>query len=511
MLPLPKIEEPVVDKKEKVSKKKEVPKQTEDGMVIYADAGARPNPGYGGWGIHGYIYSDTAPKKGSGNSAVSLSSNGYVHKSEKKNLVTPLSYVDAYGTINHITNNGGELVAAATGMEYALKHPIKNLTIITDSKYVITGTNDYLPKWRVNDWKKGDGTEISNVTYWQKLDKNLQELRGKDVNVNLHWVKGHNGDIGNELADKHATIGVLSSADGIIREEKVISSPDGYWAGPEDKHPLITHRRMYFTTNRANTTPGEYFLGEHGKEDELLGTRMADGAYAYVLLTKPDEYIELMRNKQISESSCNDAIIMARLDRLFSTTSRTDIDRFGAAVMYRPRKNRLDMHMVDNLESDPLTKELNPPRIAIRAVEAVNSLKGTLLDFEENPVTAIIATDITSEIFEKDDKKGTILHPRFVAGFTDLELKNIKYSMTGDISTKTTIDITLTLGIDLPDRNSLKRIEKMSPTVQLLVWPESDKTLRYATHIVLRDELGKVTAKGIWAGYYSNFKYLTEK
>ena len=26
------------------------------GVVIYSDGGARPNPGYGGWGIHGYLY-----------------------------------------------------------------------------------------------------------------------------------------------------------------------------------------------------------------------------------------------------------------------------------------------------------------------------------------------------------------------------------------------------------------------------------------------------------------------
>ncbi len=499
-------------KKEKATKKKEAAQEiVEEGMVIYADAGVRPNPGFGGWGLHGYTYSTVAPKKGSGNSAVSLTAKGYVPKSQKENLVTPINYLDAYGTITYVTNNGGELIAATNGMEYAAKHPIKDLTIITDSKYVVTGAMDYLPKWKKNDWKKADGVEISNLTYWQQLDKQLIILRELNINVKLQWVKGHNGDVGNELADKHATIGVLSSTSGLTRGVKIVTNASNYWSGPEDKHPLITLRRIYFTTSRENTVPGEYYLGEHGKEDELMGTRTADGAYAYLVLTEPEPYIELMRNKQIAEATNTDAIIMGRLDRLFSSTVRTDIERFGDIVLYRPNKNKLDLFVVDNLESDPLTKELNPPRIAMRAVEAVNALKGALLDFEENPVTAIIATDITHELYDISNKKEYKLLPRFVAGFTDLELTGIKYSSVGDISTETTVGLTLTMGIDLPERNALKRIEKLVPTVQLLTWHESDLTLRYVTHIVLRNETGHVVAKGIWAGFYSNFKYLKEK
>ena len=505
------IETPPTKKAKAAKKKEDAVAIVEEGMVIYADAGCRPNPGFGGWGLHGYTYSTVVPKKGSGNPSVSLTAKGYVPKSEKENLVTPINYLDAYGTINYITNNGGELLAATNGMEYAAKHPIKDLTIITDSKYVVTGAMDYLPKWKKNDWKKADGTEISNVTYWQQLDKQLLTLREMNINVSLQWVKGHNGNVGNELADKHATIGVLTSTKGIMRGEKILTNAATYWSGPEDKHPLLTLRRIYFTTSRENTVPGEYYLGEHGKEDDLLGTRTADGAYAYLLLTTPDPYIELMRNKQISEATNTDAIIMGRLDRLFSASVRTDIERFGDAVLYRSNKNKLDLFIVDNLDSDQLTKELNPPRIAIRAVEAVNALKGILLDFEDNPVTAIIATDITHELYDMSNKKEYKLLPRFVAGFTDLELTGIKYSSIGDIATKTTVGLTLTMGIDLPERNALKRIEKLVPTVQLLTWHESDLTLRYVTHIVLRTETGHINAVGIWAGYYSNFKYLTEK
>jgi hypothetical protein len=53
------------------------------GMMIYADGSAAPtNPGPTGWGIHGFLYADIKPKKGSGNSAWNLTKTGYVAKND---------------------------------------------------------------------------------------------------------------------------------------------------------------------------------------------------------------------------------------------------------------------------------------------------------------------------------------------------------------------------------------------------------------------------------------------
>lgn len=512
MLPIPQV---VDEPKAKVKKAKETTKTektiaqplVEEGMVMYADAGTRPNPGFGGWGLHGYTYCLQEPKKGSGNPNVVLTKNGYQAKNAQPKGITPIRYYDAYGTIAYTTNNGAEVVAAANAMGYAADLPIKKLQIITDSKYVVTGSSDYLPKWKSNDWKKSDGELISNKENWQTLDKNLAALVEKGVEVKVTWVKGHNGDQGNELADKHATIGVLCSTKGLVRQELYQTEAQGYWGAPEDKHPLLCQRRIYFTTNPKYNMPGEYYLGEHGKDDELLGKRMADGVYGYIVLKQPDLYIEMMRTKQLAESDTEDAIIMGRLDRLFSQDSKRDLERFGEHFMYRPDSKRLDMHLVDNLSGDPLTKALNPPRLALRAVEAVNALKGIMLRYEAGDEGELTQTDITEQIYEKDKKEETKLHARFVSGFTDLELQ-VNHQPNAGVVEQTAL--TLTLGLDLPDRNTLKRLEKYNPKVKIITYHEKENLFRYFSYIVTHDKDGNVEDKAMFAAYYTNIKYISK-
>ena len=47
--------------------------------VLYTDGSANPNPGYGGWGIHGYTYDASKPIE---------------IKAQKKNLITQYGYKD---------------------------------------------------------------------------------------------------------------------------------------------------------------------------------------------------------------------------------------------------------------------------------------------------------------------------------------------------------------------------------------------------------------------------------
>ena len=59
------------------------------GLVLYTDGGCRPNPGYGGSGIHGYLYTEEVPKKGAGQGLNILTAEGYVVKSEVPDMLIP--------------------------------------------------------------------------------------------------------------------------------------------------------------------------------------------------------------------------------------------------------------------------------------------------------------------------------------------------------------------------------------------------------------------------------------
>lgn len=71
-------------------------------------------------------------------------------------------------------------------------------TIHTDSEFWINVITKWAPGWEKNGWKKKGG-EIKNLD----LVKEVTALY-KNSQATLVWVRGHNGDDGNELADEWA-------------------------------------------------------------------------------------------------------------------------------------------------------------------------------------------------------------------------------------------------------------------------------------------------------------------
>jgi ribonuclease HI len=57
--------------------------------------------------------------------------------------------------------------------------------------------------WKKNGWKTAAKKPVKNEDLWRELDEEV-----KRHTVNWHWVKGHSGNPGNELADELANKGV---------------------------------------------------------------------------------------------------------------------------------------------------------------------------------------------------------------------------------------------------------------------------------------------------------------
>ena len=139
-------------------------------VIIYTDGACRGNPGPGGWGaLNKY---DTAEK-------------------------------EIFGGQNNSTNNQMELSAAIEGLQ-ALKEPC-NVKLFTDSKYVMDGITQWIENWKKNNWKTSAKKEVKNKALWQQLDHLMAYHQ-----VQWHWVKGHSGDPGNEMADLLANKGIDS-------------------------------------------------------------------------------------------------------------------------------------------------------------------------------------------------------------------------------------------------------------------------------------------------------------
>ena len=60
-------------------------------------------------------------------------------------------------------------------------------------------------KWKSNNWRTASKKPVANRDLWMEVDELSNTL-----NVEWHWVKGHDGDPGNERADYLANLGADS-------------------------------------------------------------------------------------------------------------------------------------------------------------------------------------------------------------------------------------------------------------------------------------------------------------
>jgi ribonuclease HI len=139
-------------------------------VVIYTDGACKGNPGPGGWGV--------------------LLRSGSTTK-------------ELYGGERLTTNNRMELMAVIQALQ-ALKRPCA-VSLHVDSLYVLKGITEWLRGWKAKGWRTASKQPVKNVELWQMLDE-LVSQRGHSID--WHWVRGHDGDPGNERADELANMGV---------------------------------------------------------------------------------------------------------------------------------------------------------------------------------------------------------------------------------------------------------------------------------------------------------------
>jgi len=102
-----------------------------------------------------------------------------------------------------------ELIAAKKALEtlqeFAQEIETYSVTLYTDSRILIEGLTEKYTTWCNNQWRVKSGKTVVYKEHWQHLSNlSLQQQ------VELCWVKGHNGNHGNTLADSLARQAVLN-------------------------------------------------------------------------------------------------------------------------------------------------------------------------------------------------------------------------------------------------------------------------------------------------------------
>ena len=134
-------------------------------LKLYTDGACSGNPGPGGWGCV-------------------LLAGGVMRK------------ISGYEPAT--TNNRMELMGVIAGLK-ALKRPT-TVEVFTDSMYVKNAfTEGWLSGWQRNGWKTAQGKSVKNQDLWLELSQ-LQRMH----QLKWTWVKGHSGDLYNEMCDQMA-------------------------------------------------------------------------------------------------------------------------------------------------------------------------------------------------------------------------------------------------------------------------------------------------------------------
>ena len=147
-------------------------------VLIHTDGAASGNPGPGGYGV--------------------VLESGKFRK-------------ELWGGYRLTTNNRMELLAVIVALE-ALKRPGMEVTVVSDSKYVV----DAVEKGWLAEWERKGFAKKKNPDLWRRFLKVYRQHK-----VRFHWIRGHAGHPLNELCDRLA---VAAS------QQSVLDVDEGYEA-----------------------------------------------------------------------------------------------------------------------------------------------------------------------------------------------------------------------------------------------------------------------------------------
>lgn len=108
------------------------------------------------------------------------------------------------GILPNSTSQKAEIEAVIQACESAKLHFLRNIVIVTDSKYVANAFDKWIDRWNENGWLDNKNKPVKNEEAFKRL-----ALAKENLQVKVIHVRGHQGDRYNELADKMAREALL--------------------------------------------------------------------------------------------------------------------------------------------------------------------------------------------------------------------------------------------------------------------------------------------------------------
>lgn len=188
-------------------------------IKVFTDGSSLTNPGPAGW-------------------AVVISPVDEVFISDSTKFFT--------GGFPVATNNIAELTAVLEALRWLNDNGHRGVTIYSDSKYAVDGSNSWVHNWIKTNWKGGT---IKNIGIWKEI-YHLYCLNGKP----LEWIKGHSVCPFNNFADSLAGKAANAFKEQQIAKYNRVGLGDSVVTWIEgERQPIVTRFKLLqiYPTNRT--------------------------------------------------------------------------------------------------------------------------------------------------------------------------------------------------------------------------------------------------------------------
>lgn len=517
---------------------KSTPETEAVSAVFYTDGGYQRQYDVGGWGVHGYLFHEKESKTGSGMKNGMPTKVGYVTEAKLPMPITPVKYVDGIGSLTQgATNNTAELTAAIRTLDFALDYNLKDIHLFIDSQYTIKVYQEWGEKWERMNWIKSDGQPVANKTLICDLLDRKRAVVEKGTSVKITWVKGHSGNFGNERADMLATHGIIAGVNNAPIDKFFVKDAKGFWKNAVSRNRMLNLPRLLCTVNQVHPEGWHaYHMTQIRSADEFIGKRISDAQFAVVWAKEPDPVVKTIQTIHIemAQRTGNLGPVIINLDEVVKPDVYNNLDQNGADFLLiddvrravrvvkpksdsKKEESKKEMREEDEEVTESidtpggtatLSRVVQPPRLTFRAMDKLESLEELLklyMAHEDGKTVAskVKFTDITSHLYAMVEKgKNKKTEVKLLSTITTtVPFLDVEVAYATDLEEGQT-KVRLTLGLDLPDRNTLSAVAGEAIKVAVVTWPESNYAIRYATVVSSSEGIG------IWAAPYANLHFV---
>lgn len=496
-------------------------------LILYTDGGANPNPGSGGFGIHGYfIDTEKKIKQSPKPNKHYTSFIGYLEDDLKKkyekedffnkklkskitneivfyntvkhqkdivyknnkilekeedlkyiiediyslsDVCKPLYYLECYGSSTDTTNNFMELYAVYRALDYSLKQDINSLVLYLDSDYVKDCIKNIL--------RKGIFQNAANKDILIKIEKCLKELIKRKLELIIFSLKSHSGNIGNDAADRLATLGCLEAKRNITKldnEFKIIDNKF-YWKKHDYLHPLLSLNTLY--CDKKKEIKEHIYNIVNNEKDSPLGKILSSTTYSIVKLEEGINIIDELVDIQYRNMDLMVPIVLS-IPTIGDKNVIRDYELYGSKIFNISNNAvKYNLPVIKYLNKTIISKPLYPPKLSFNVTNRITVLHSILEDYISG-VKELYYKNITNHILN-------YIKERSNKGYIHIKDEKIK----------------IIIGKDLPSLNTLikikKKIKKITLVKRRLLY-----TYKYAVIIECDDCIS------IWSNFNSSINLL---